>query len=142
MIPTRVGKGKGRPQLSYTLLYILAPRARASPNCRFFKQECLIFKLKSLACNTGNHVNSTAMEMPYPVTTRNNGNSGKSSAARCGRFLLLEYFATTYYGPFLRENPVKVNKSIILCIIHFLVTVSLVPNRSLLDQSWILHPEL
>lgn len=62
----------------------------------------------SEASVTGNHVNSTAMEMPHPVTTRNNGNSGKSSAARCGRFLLLEYFATTYYGPFLRENPVKV----------------------------------
>ena len=55
-------------------------------------------------------MNSTAMEMPHPVTTRNNGNSGKRSAASCGRFLLLEYFATTYYGPFLRENPVKVKK--------------------------------
>ena len=87
-------------------------------------------------------MNSTAMEMPHPVTTRNNGNSGKSSAARCGRFFLLEYFATTYYGPFLQENPVKVNKSIILCNIHFLVTVSLVPNRSLLGQSWTLHREL
>ena len=82
------------------------------------------------------------MEMPHPVTTRNNGNSGKRSAAPCGRFLLLEYFATTYYGPFLRENPVKVNKSIILCSIHLLVTVSLVPNRSLLGQSWTLHREL
>ena len=49
MIPTRVGKRKGRPQLSYTLLSIIAARARASPNCRFFKQEFLIFKLKSLA---------------------------------------------------------------------------------------------
>ena len=87
-------------------------------------------------------MNSTAMEMPHPVTTRNNGNSGKRSAAPCGRFLLLEYFATTYYGPFLRENPVKVNKSIILCSIHLLVTVSLVPNRSLLGQSWTLHCEL
>ena len=84
-------------------------------------------------------MNSTAMEMPHPVTTRNNGNSGKRSAAPCGRFLLLEYFATTYYGPFLRENPVKVKKSIILCSIHLLVTFSLVPNRSLLGQSWTLH---
>ena len=49
MIRTRAGKGKERPQLSYTLLSILAPRARASPNCQFFKQEFLIFKLKSLA---------------------------------------------------------------------------------------------
>lgn len=87
-------------------------------------------------------MNSTAMEMSHPVATRKNGNSGKSSAARCGRFLLLEYFATTYYGPFLQENPVKVNKSIILCSIHLLVTVSLVPNHSLLGQSWTLHREL
>ena len=87
-------------------------------------------------------MNSTSMEMPHSVTTRNNGSSGKSSAARCGRFLRLEYFATTYYGPSLQENPVKVNKSIILCTIHLLVTVSLVPNRSLVGQFWTLHFEL
>ena len=49
VIRTRMGKRKGHPPLSYTLLSILTPRARASPNCRFFKQEFLICKLKLLA---------------------------------------------------------------------------------------------